>query len=239
MWFLLHKSFSIQDLLNGSTDYHSHILPGVDDGVQSMDEALRILQLYEKLGVKSLWLTPHIMEDIPNTTIHLKERLSELQAAHSGDIELHLSAEYMLDQVFQERLESNDLLPLGEKGNHLLVETSYFNPPLNLHQTLQQILSKGYYPILAHPERYMYMDKSEYRQLKEMGIRLQLNLLSLIGMYGTAVKKKAEWLLANGMYDISGSDLHRQAIMSEFATKRKIKGSTLQILQSIVATPLS
>lgn len=118
--------------LIGFTDYHSHILPGVDDGVQTMDESLEILRLYEEQGIKSVWLTPHIMEDIPNTTAHLRDRFAELQAAYTGGVQLHLAAENMLDNLFEERLGKNDLLPLGENGDHLLVETSYFSPPMGL-----------------------------------------------------------------------------------------------------------
>ena len=115
------KRVSLQDsgIFSGFTDWHSHILPGVDDGVRTMGESLEILRLYEELGVRSVWLTPHIMEDIPNTTAHLRERFAELQASYSGSVELHLAAENMLDGLFEERLEKNDLLPLGENGDHL------------------------------------------------------------------------------------------------------------------------
>ena len=123
-------------IFEGFTDWHSHILPGVDDGVRTVEEALEILRLYEELGVKAVWLTPHIMEDIPNTTAHLRERFAELQATYTGPITLHLAAENMLDNLFEERLEKNDLLPLGENGNHLLVETSYFSPPMGLSNIL-------------------------------------------------------------------------------------------------------
>ena len=133
MW-PFRKRISLKDsgIFKNFTDCHSHILPGVDDGVQTMEEALEILRLYEELGIKSVWLTPHIMEDMPNTTLHLRERYAELQATYSGPIKLHLASENMLDNLFEERLEKNDLLPLGESGDHLLVETSYFNPQFNL-----------------------------------------------------------------------------------------------------------
>ena len=170
MWpFKKRISLKASGIFAGLTDWHSHILPGVDDGVQTMEESLAILQQYEVLGVKAVWLTPHIMEDIPNTTMRLKERFAELQQAYPGPVALHLAAENMLDHLFEERLESNDLLPIGDAGNRLLVETSYFNPPMNLYETLECIKSKGYYPVLAHPERYVYMGNRDYRRLKEMG----------------------------------------------------------------------
>jgi tyrosine-protein phosphatase YwqE len=195
-------------LLDKKSDVHSHILYGVDDGVQQLEESLQILRELENLGIENLWCTPHIMEDIPNQTNFLQERFLQLKQAYKGKIQLHLAAEYMIDNVFNERLSNKDLLPHGELKNHLLVETSYFNPPLNLEETLQEIYSIGYYPLLAHPERYAYMEDNDYIRLKSNGIKFQLNLLSLKGMYGKTAQKKAEWLLSKNYYDQVGSDIH-------------------------------
>ena len=195
-------------LLDQKSDVHSHILYGVDDGVQQLEESLQILEELEKLGFKKLWCTPHIMEDIPNETKFLQERFLQLKQAYKGEIQLHLAAEYMIDNVFSKRLSNKDLLPHGELKNHLLVETSYFNPPLNLEKTLQEIYSIGYYPLLAHPERYVYMEENDYIKLKSNGIKFQLNLLSLKGMYGKTAQKKAEWLLSKNYYNQVGSDIH-------------------------------
>lgn len=203
-------------IFEGFTDYHSHILPGVDDGAQTMEEALETLRLYEELGIKSVWLTPHIMEDMPNTTTHLRERHAELQAAYSGPIKLYLAAENMLDNLFEERLERNDLLPLGENGDHLLVETSYFSPPMGLSNILLRIKAKGYHPILAHPERYVYMGESDYQQLKDMGVKFQLNLPSIAGMYGNRIKKKAVLLLSEKAVAYTGTDIHSYNIFQKF-----------------------
>ena len=118
MWpFRKRTSLADSGIFRGFTDWHCHLLPGVDDGVQTMEETLRILSLYEDLKVKEIWLTPHIMEDIPNTTAALKARLEELRAAYQGNITLHLASENMLDTLFEERLNKNDLLPLGKTGN--------------------------------------------------------------------------------------------------------------------------
>lgn len=195
-------------IFKGFTDWHSHILPGVDDGVQTMAESLEILSSYEQLGVKVVWLTPHIMEDIPNTLSLLRERFAELQAAYRGNVKLYLAAENMLDNLFDERLEKNEVLPLGETNDHLLVETSYFNPPMNLYDILERIKAKGYYPVLAHPERYVYMEKADYQQLKELGVKFQLNLPSLYGLYGKHVQEKAEQLKKKAFYDYVGTDIH-------------------------------
>jgi len=231
--FRKRQTLEESGLFRGFTDWHCHILPGVDDGVQTMDESLQILTKYERLGVKEVWLTPHIMEDMPNRTEDLKARFTKFKAAYQGNITLHLAAENMLDNLFEERLVKNDLLPLGKGGKHLLVETSYFNPPMGLNNILLRIKSKGYVPILAHPERYMYMDESDYRQLKGMNVLFQLNLLSIVGIYGQDVKKKTGWLLKNGLYDLAGSDTHRLLAFGNTIT-RKIQGNILDGVQDIL-----
>ncbi|MDE6753113.1 MAG: capsular biosynthesis protein [Muribaculaceae bacterium] len=210
MW-LFKKKISLKDsgLLQGLTDYHSHILPGVDDGVKTMEESLTILQAFEELGVKKVWLTPHIMEDYPNKTEDLRRRFAEFRKEWKGKVDLGLAAEHMLDSLFEQRLEANDLLPIGDEGNHLLIETSYYTPPYGMDDMIEAIFSKGYFPILAHPERYRYMEEKDYRNLKDRGVKLQLNYLSLVGGYGEQAKKKAEWLLSQKMINFWGSDIHR------------------------------
>ena len=291
MFFFSKKTtIAASGILQGATDHHSHILPGVDDGVETMDEALRILATYEALGIKHLWLTPHIMEDIPNTPQKLEARFLELKAAYTGNITLHLAAEYMIDNHLRKLLrevekESNtdnncpsfergtsnagniaqevqdnnnspsreypqvegvekksivegvELLPIGSKGNHLLVETSYYNPPMRFRETLRQIKSLGYHPLLAHPERYMYMDNDEYQELHNEGVRFQLNLPSLCGAYGNTVKKRAQWLLKNGLYDAIGSDTHCEDAI-EFITKCKLGKKEVEQVSTLLQNEL-
>lgn len=209
----------IASLLPGFTDHHSHILPGVDDGVKKMEVSLKVLERYEQLGIAEVWCTPHIMEDIPNTTEALKARFGELCEAYQGPIKLHLAAEYMMDALFEERLEQGDLLTLGQDGNQVLVETSYFTPPMGMDNILQSIKQKGYYPVLAHPERYVYMHKDRYTALKEKSIRFQLNLSSLAGAYGAEAKDKARWILKQNYYNLAGSDLHSARNMDYWSAR--------------------
>lgn len=254
MWFWNKKrTISESGILSGITDYHSHILPGVDDGVESMEEALRILEKYEQIGIKELWLTPHIMEDIPNTPEKLQARFAELRGAYKGKIVLHLAAEYMIDNNLHKLLNNlncpslqrgtsnaesieegvRNLLPIGTKGNHLLVETSYFSSPIRLHETLKQIKAIGFYPILAHPERYIYMETDDYLELKEEDVKFQLNILSLGGYYGNTAKKKAERMLKKGFYNIAGSDLHSEDAI-EFITKCKLKEQEMEQVKTLL-----
>lgn len=209
MWPFRRRTDAAGLLGPGFTDWHCHVLPGVDDGVRTMAEALEVLEEYGRRGVAEVWLTPHIMEDIPNTTAALRERFSELQAAYSGPVRLHLASENMLDSLFEERLESGDLLPLGPGGDHLLVETSYFSAPAGFHELLGRIRARGFHPVLAHPERYVYMEDGDYRRLREEGVKFQLNLPSLTGHYGPLARKKAERLRKAGWYEFEGTDLHR------------------------------
>lgn len=237
MWpFKKSKSLKESGMLVGLTDWHSHVLPGVDDGSRKVEESLEILSAYEQLGVKKLWLTPHIMEDYPNETEDLKKRFAELKEAWKGKVELRLASENMLDSLFEKRLQDNDFLPIGEDGRHLLVETSYFNPPYGMDEMLEGIYSAGYTPLLAHPERYRYMDKPDYERLKEMGVMFQMNYLSLVGGYGETARKKAEWMLSKDMIDLVGSDVHRLRMVNDFIEKTP-HSKSLESLLKVTANP--
>lgn len=241
MWPFSKKRYSLIDsgLLQGMTDCHSHILPGVDDGVQTLEDSLRTLQILGDLGVSKLWFTPHIMEDIPNTTADLKKHFVELtHKLPSPKIELHLAAEHMLDGLFARRFAEKDVLPLGALSSApahplLLVETSYFNPPLHFWDMLEDIRRQGYTPVLAHPERYVYMHGSDYQRLTDMGVILQLNLLSLTGAYGEGARHKALRLLYSGFYTLMGTDLHNVDDFVEYASEKCLTQKDIDTLAGI------
>ena len=236
MWPFTRKRYSLLEtgLLKGATDWHCHILPGVDDGIRTIEEALEALSWYGEAGISEVWLTPHIMEDMPNETAALRDRFEDLKAAYNGSVKLSLASENMLDNLFVERLEAGDLLPVGHRGDTLLVETSYFNPPVEMHRLLEEISEKGFTPLLAHPERYVYMEMSEYRALCESGVRLQLNLPSLCGAYGRQAQKKAQDILREGLYSLCGSDLHRLAAFREAASLAALESDTLKLLEKLL-----
>ena len=254
MWFFSKKRYSILEsgLLQGMTDCHCHILPGVDDGIQTMEESLRALRKMSELGVREIWLTPHIMEDIPNSPADLRQRFEELKSnlsphtSYLSPLNIHLAAEHMLDNLFIQRFAADDLLPYqdetinsplsrrgaGGKGL-LLVETSYFHPPMGLYDILENIRKKGYTPLLAHPERYMYMDDADYRRLQDMGIKLQLNILSLTGAYGETAARKSHHLLHQGAYSCMGSDLHNLDSFLEYVDVKCLTSKEITLLQSV------
>lgn len=235
MWLLSNK-VKVKDsgLLEGFRECHCHLLPGVDDGVKELHETLKILELWQSLGIKEVWLTPHIMEDISNKTLELKQKCEELKTVAPKGITLRLSAENMMDNLFLQRLELRDLLPIGRDRQHLLVETSYYNPPMDMHRFFERIKESGYIPVLAHPERYQYMDMSTYKMWKEKGVLLQLNVPSLVGAYGPEVQYKAEKLLDKGMYDYCGTDTHSIRFV-EYFLNGKISKKTVRKVQEIVA----
>ena len=209
MWLLSNKiPVADSGILDGFCDWHCHLLPGVDDGVQKTEETLQILEEWELLGVKEVWLTPHIMEDYPNSPDDLRKRREELTTRYTGRVKLHLAAEHMMDGLFTKRLEQNEVMPIGSAGKGLLVETSYYTPPINLRKVIDSVRAKNFEPLLAHPERYQYMDRQHYRHWKEKGVLFQLNLPSVVGAYGPEVQRKADWLLKEGMYDYCGTDIH-------------------------------
>lgn len=220
MFSFCKQKKGIFEVFAGMTDCHSHILPGVDDGVKTEEDAFEILEYLEKAGVKRVTFTPHIMQDYPNRADALRDKFRTFKNSYTGSIELSLGGEYMLDEAFEELLDTQELLTISD--NYLLVETSYMYCPLNFDELLEKVRSKGYYVVLAHPERYVYMDADYYKRLKARKIRFQLNLLSLTGVYGERVRVKAEELLMQGAYDCVGSDIHNLKAFRKYIEQTKL-----------------
>jgi len=225
------RSLIESDVLKGSTDRHSHILYGVDDGISIPEDSLEVLKFQESLGVSEVWCTPHIMEDVPNTTEFLKTRFEELKSIYKGPIKLHLAAEYMIDTVFEARLEAGDLLTMED--DTLLMETSTIAPPYDLKGSLREVMSKGYRPLFAHPERCRFLEVKDCEELVEMGVRLQLNIASLTGYYGQSCRLKAEEILKKGLYSVYGSDCHRMKTIKQQYNHPELKKDIIQKLTII------
>ena len=197
-----------------STDMHSHFLPGVDDGARTMDESLAMLRKMQEFGYQKCILTPHIKMDMyPNSEADLQLKFLELTQAMDTaglTIRVELAAEYYLDDHFLNRLENTPLLSFGPQ-RYVLVEFSFVNAPVFEIETFQRIIDKGYTPILAHFERYVYFHGSiaSAETYRAMGVNIQLNLNSLTGHYGPEVKKQAERMLDQFTVDFVGTDAHR------------------------------
>ena len=209
--FLIPKKNIVESgVLKGITDVHCHLLPGIDDGVANLEEARRALDLMESLGVRRVFLTPHVMEDLAdNCPAFLEERFAWFCSQVTTPIKFHLAAEYMLDNGFPKQCKEG-LLTLGD--NRVLVETSYFSAPYDLKTILYNLQSEGYQPVLAHAERYMYMDWNDYDYLREHGIIFQMNIMSLSGTYGPLPCEKARKMLEKDYYEHVGSDYHQYRV---------------------------
>lgn len=196
------------------TDVHAHLLPGLDDGPETTEEALTLIKNLNELGYKRLVATPHIMVDLyPNTTDIILQTYrvfkQELEK-HKIAIEFFCAAEYFMDEAFERHIEQDDLLALFEK--YVLIEMSTLAIFPRCHEYIFKLKTKGYIPILAHPERYTYFHREfeRFENLKNMGCLFQANILSFQGYYGKKIKSVAFKLLEKNMIDLLGSDTHHQ-----------------------------
>ncbi len=207
------------------TDIHSHILPGIDDGSPDIETSLALIEGLMKLGITQSIATPHIIGDLyRNDASSINESLSLLKKTlleKQIDFKVTAAAEYMLDAYFLELLELNKPL-LTIKDNILLTEFSYADKPYNVEQLLFNIITEGYQPILAHPERYGYYhnDFKQYNYLNEIGFLLQVNLLSLTGYYGKPVAKAANYIIKNNLHSFVGTDLHHARHLSALSENK-------------------
>jgi len=194
-------------------DFHSHLIPGIDDGVPDLETSLACLEKMEAMGYKKVIASPHVSQDYwPNTSSAIRAGLAEVQAAareRGLGLQIEAAAEYLLDDVFLKKMKTGDVLTFA--GNYLLFEIPFAVPPTNLDGIVFMMMTEGYQPILAHPERYAYLQDHPERlqQLKEKGCLFQLNLLSLSGRYGSRVKEHALTLLKNDWIDFVCTDAHK------------------------------
>jgi protein-tyrosine phosphatase len=207
-------------------DMHSHVLPMLDDGAESFEESLQLLQEFQQLGYQKLIATPHIMGDFyKNTREDVLSRLDELRAKAEENgilLKLEAAAEYYLDEWFMARLDKNEpLLSFGD--NYLLFELSYINESSVLNEAIFNLISLGYKPVLAHPERYMYWHGRPeiFKEIHSKGVILQVNINSLTGYYNKGAQKMAETLIDMGIVEMLGSDCHGMRHIDTLKKARK------------------
>ena len=202
--------------IDPSTDVHCHILPGLDDGAQTLEDSVALARRLAGFGFRKAVCTTHRNARFPNMPIDVMEacRVLREELDRLGiDLELVPSMEYRLvPQTWPETLEKGWLLPW--EGRHILVELPIHNPAkmgdLVPEDEIAALIRNGFQPVLAHPERYLYLDMDRYRSLKEAGALFQRNIGSLEGLYGVSVIHRAEMLDGEGFYDLVGTDLHNQ-----------------------------
>ena len=226
MIFNLFKSKpTLKELIpNGFIDIHSHILPGIDDGAKDVNQSLELINEMKKLGFSKIIGTPHTYPGLhENNKKSILSSYNSVKNKLDNSINIDFASEYLICLEFREKARNNDILKL--KDDYVLIEMSYQSPPLNLYETIFEINTLGYKPILAHPERYSFLfnDFKQLIKLKKFGLKFQLNLLSVVGYYGDDVVRVSEKLLKNGMIDYVGSDIHNINHVNALSRKLQIK----------------
>ncbi len=212
------------------TDLHSHLIPGIDDGAKTLGESLKLIRTLHTLGYRKLITTPHTMSHrYPNDRRTILDGLETLRKALEEaqiDIIVDAASEYYLDEHFAKLIAERELLTFGK--DEVLFEMSYIIEPPQLDTIVFELQSSGYTPVLAHPERYLFLHEhfERYRQLKERGVRFQVNINSLGGFYSKAVQKAARRIMHEGWIDYLGSDTHH---------RRHIDALTAALKSGIVA----
>lgn len=235
---LFNEIFSGQKLsspinfANLGVDIHSHLIPAIDDGVSSFEEAVELIRRLNELGIKKIITTPHVMQDYYRNTNEIIIRgcdsLRLILEQEKIAVELETAAEYMIDDGFEAKQKEGKLLTFGD--NYILVELSYYFPHPNLSSIIFNLQIEGYKVILAHPERYVYWHNniSKYEELKNKGVYFQLNTISLANSYSPAVQRTAEKLIRNEMIEFVGSDMHNKLTLERIEISRYSK--TLKLL---------
>ena len=224
-----------------TTDVHSHLLPGLDDGVKSFEEAAMIIGQFQKMGYHKAITTPHVMQDtFRNTTENIASKLKELQQYLDNKgikFTVEAAAEYYLDETLMKRVEQDE--PLLTFGNrYLLFETNFLSEPLNLKEFIFLASAKGYRPVLAHPERYLYLQSNQQKveDLINRNVLFQVNINSLTGYYSKPVQTLASKLIDQGFVHLLGSDCHHlqhtEAIAHARQSRLYEKALTLPLLNN-------
>lgn len=226
MFSFFKKKKKLKELIpDDFIDIHSHILYGLDDGAKSLKDTEELLGSLKNLGFRQFVTTPHTTPLVwENTKEGILSKYEDVRAELnlSADV-LRVASEYLMDDSFLKRLEHETLLTLKDK--YVLVEMSYINPPIQLYEIIMQLLSQGYIPVLAHPERYNFYknDYDSFKKLKSAGCLFQMNLLSSVGYYGAGITQVSDYLLKEKMYDFVGSDVHHMKHVQAFNADVQLK----------------
>lgn len=232
-WFKKKEQHAINPI---TVDVHSHLLAGIDDGVKTLDEAIEILLQFQRMGYRKVITTPHVMSDAyrnsPETILLHLDKLRACLQEKNIPITVEAAAEYYLDTDFMNTLQSgNKLLTFGQ--NYLLFETNFISEPLDLKQFIFLASTKGYKPVLAHPERYLYLydNMTKLQDLLDRGVLFQLNISSITGYYSKQVQQLAFKLIDRGWVHLLGSDCHhlQQALLTEKAHEMRYYQKALSL----------
>ena len=213
-WFSKKKEeeLALLDFSVLKTDIHSHLIPGIDDGSPDMDTTINLIQEMQKLGFSKVITSPHVMSDFyKNSSETILKGLAAVRAElkmQNIKMEVDAVAEYYLDYDFEQKIGQQKLLTFG--ANYLLVELSFVEAPKTLLDIIFKLQLEGYKVVLAHPERYHYLEMKDYKDLVSRGVFLQINWLSLIDYYSPKIKNKTEDLISANMVSFVGTDCHNK-----------------------------
>jgi protein-tyrosine phosphatase len=224
------------DLSLLKTDMHSHFIPGIDDGAQTMEDSIRLIRGVKDFGYSKIITTPHTMSDYYKNTPEIilggLEKVRDELKKNKINIQLEAASEYYVDFEFGERLKRREVLTFS--GKYILIEVSFLNPPDNLEAAIFNLIVAGYKPILAHPERYPYWhgNMEKYQRIKDMGALLQLNILSLTQYYSKEVNQTAMKLVDLGIIDLLGTDMHHDKHLETLRTRALYEPYLHKLLES-------
>ena len=205
LWWDFMKNYYI--------DIHNHILPGVDDGAKSEGRSIRMLKFAAKSGIREIIATPHFhyrwgqakADQIRKLTAHMQEALDE----KGIPIRLHTGNELYYTHDLLEILKAGEVLTLAD-SNYVLLEFSESEEKRKVQNAIYQFLCEGYYPIIAHTERYEIFreDRTILRELEEMGAYFQVNASSLCGKTDWRTRRFSRDMMKNGLVSFVATDAH-------------------------------
>ena len=213
----------------GTRDIHNHLLPGVDDGFRNAEDSLRAIQTMVANGVREIVFTPHMNPDVypGESESHFREVFSTFQPQVTSAVSLqpsaiHLAAEYMVVKDFERRVTDHADQLLTYPDGSILIEMSYMYRSRNFEDVIFELGMAGITPIVAHPERYLYMadQLADFDHWVDMGAKLQMNYLSLTGQYGEASMRILTHLLKHGLYSFVATDLHSLSQLDRILTTK-------------------
>ncbi|MBF8436576.1 hypothetical protein I0Q91_05770 [Halanaerobiaceae bacterium Z-7014] len=193
-------------------DLHAHVLPGIDDGPEREQDTIEILKESSEKGVKSIVATPHFNNNSTYNKDYLIKEINRFnKIARNEEIEITLfpGAEYQMNRNLSKEINDNGAITLAN-SSYLLVEFPFDSMPVDSFNIFHDLKLLGYKPVIAHPERCADLIKNPEKlyDFVDSGIYAQLNSGSILGRYGSRVKKTAEIFIKNNLVQLIGSDLH-------------------------------
>lgn len=197
-------------------DLHCHILPGVDDGAETMEDALTMARMAAESGVTHLVATPHcnlpyteeknyLSPSLISRFVELRNRIQQAGIP----LKLYPGSEILCTPNLPELIRQDKLIPLGN-SNYLLIEFFFDEALSYMDDMLEAIAAEGLCPVIAHPERYEAVQRNPHiiEHWFSRGHIIQINKGSILGRLGRRAKYTAQWILSHGLAHVVASDAH-------------------------------